>query len=68
MIKEFRKKEYKPVTKAVNRDERYSRFSNFKQQIGSCLENNKHIRSKKKRDMSIGVASRWYRAPEVILV
>jgi serine/threonine protein kinase len=36
--------------------------------MGSCLEANRAIRSKKKRDLSIGVASRWYRAPEIILL
>ena len=36
--------------------------------MGSCLETNRVIRAKKTRDLSVGVASRWYRAPEIILL
>ena len=36
--------------------------------MSNCLESNKFFRAEKKRDMTIGVASRWYRSPEVILI
>ena len=31
------------------------------------LKNTKEERAKKKRDMTCGIQTRWYRAPEVIL-
>ena len=68
LVKDFRKKEYKHVLKSKNKQEMDQRYNKFHQQMGSCLDSNRVIRSKKKRDLSVGVASRWYRAPELILL
>lgn len=44
------------------------RRGRFEKEIGECLLANKVLREKKARDMSIYIGSRFYRAPEVILL
>ena len=67
-IKQTRKSLFKKVANTTNLAERKSRFSQFKKDVGECLAVSKPQRDEKKRDMSQHVGTRWYRAPELILL
>lgn len=48
--------------------QRVSREEDFKNSIGATLIKNSDDRKKQKRTMTKEIISRWYRAPEVILL
>jgi mitogen-activated protein kinase 1/3 len=48
-------------------EKRQSRLEKYQVEMTDHLKNTKEERAKKKRDMTCGIQTRWYRAPEVIL-
>ena len=47
--------------------ERQSRFEKFKKEINDACQSNEDLKPNSVREMTASVASRWYRAPEIVL-
>jgi serine/threonine protein kinase len=66
-LRRFQKEILKFKYSNLTMDQRQTRFEEVKRSIGQALLYTTNERSKKKREISSVIMSRWYRSPEVIL-
>ena len=62
------RKKLHSVVKNEDSQDRESRNQRYKGEISDLLESSKNERDNRKREVSTGIQTRWYRAPEVILL